>query len=86
MLSRFLRDRNFFFNFRTRLERLLPFEEIYVRISTYAQLPNLTVYRAGQSTQLSIRVRVFLFCLRHDRGSRAEKRVPEVSVDETDNE
>jgi len=29
--------------------------------ATYAQLPDLAVYRAGQPTQLSVRVRVLLF-------------------------
>lgn len=39
---------------------------LYYFFFTYTQLPNLTVYRAGQSTQLSVGVRVFLFCFRHD--------------------
>jgi len=45
-------------------------------------LPNLTVYRAGQSTQLSICVCIFLFCLRHVTG-RVGKCCPLMRLCET---
>jgi len=57
-------NKNLFFKHVTHTFRF--FAEIC--IFTYTQLSNLTVYRAGQSTQLSICVCIFLFCLRHVTG------------------